>query len=1018
MKHSRKKTVLVIIMAMCLSVGSTAVIQAEGINSMSDESSDPVLAAADLGTVKLDNIPDLTPLQWSSSDDSEYHLSGGGEASIHVPNFGATGSNMEGDPIVIAVIDSAIDFTNPDLASVAYTFTPEQQKALGCDEHGFNATIQSEDGLLNNPDYENHGTHCAGIIGAAWDGKGISGVASNVRLISVQNYTEDGLTSLSNAMRAFDFIDRANEAGCGISLVSCSWTVLQANESLNAMIQYLGEKWGIVTMIAAGNDETDLSLSDPNIGALYNNPYAVIVGATDSVGNLAPYSSYGKQIVPLAAPGSGILSTVCTEESRCEYFADAVPESNKLYEGFEEEAALVTAELASNGEEELVALETGTITDDSYFSGSHSLKINLDPENAAEKEDSYCTYWITLNLGDLSESDIQPGDYLGFTCGGSRDFMVSSVDYWDPVSMTYEVLEPENINTLSFSNSWVNCNVPLPELTDPKDVAFSITVIAQEEMDSVYLDSVGIGTEKVPYSIYDGTSMATPAVTGFAAVIKASHPDLSGAELADFIKASVRPMESLSEGLQSGGMIDFLVAESAGTSQEAYSPVIHQVEAAGKTVTIHGIHFGENGSVEISRYIAGKEPEVQSAAVEKWTDDCVTVKLDTEFDGIMQAELHNSTGGMDTAVQFVSKRDQIYEEDLPIDLELGEVFAFDAPGDWETAGPLVALDRQLYYLPAVTKVELMPAFKTLKCYDITDKTWSDLPELPEWLSHISAAVCGGKIYVKGLTMTMITEDTACYAEEPEARIYVFDPSDESWAAASAEGVLEADTLAGDNDQLLLVGSEYTELVEDAEASEDAGTIDESDASEEGPTDDSQDAETDDADETAEYELLPATVRLYDPDTGAGTVICQLEGELIRPSVAVKDGVICTYDSYTGSVERASDGKSELLEDAFSDFLPDITLNESEVSWIMKRNGVLLPVSNGFLLLGPEARDGSGDSFLLSDEDTVFTPYAKRMSDSTVFYPAAACCDGKIYVIGSTLFEADQRFFRATTFVGE
>ena len=969
MRHSRKNTVLAFILTMCLAVGFPAVIPA-------DESPDSAPASSDQESVRLNNISDLTPLQWSSSDASEYHLAGCDNSSIHVPNFGPTGSNMEGEPVVIAVIDTPIDFTNPDIAPVAYTFTPEQQKALGCDVHGFNATIQSGDGLLTNSDHASHGTHCAGIIGAAWDGQGISGVASNVRLISVQNCTEDGLTSLTNAMRAFDFIDRANEAGCGISLVSCSWNMLQANENLNAMIQYLGEKWGIVTIIAAGNEEADLALSDPDTGALYQNPYAVIVGATDCSGNLAAYSCYGKQIVDLAAPGSGILSTVCTEESECEYFADAVPESNKLYEGFEGEEVKVTAELASNGEEKMESIETGTITDDSHFSGSHSLKINLDPENAAGTEDSSYIYWITLNLGDLSEADIQPGDYFGFTYGGRGSFVINSVDYWNPVSEEYEILVPKTTYSYSYSDSWVNCYVQLPELADPTDTVFSLTLVTDENLDAVYLDAVGIGTQKVPYSIYNGTSMAAPAVTGVAAVIKSAHPDLSGAELADSVKSSVRPMASLSDSLQSGGMIDFLAADQ---DAKIYSPVIHQVEAAGKTVTIKGVHFGENGNALLSRYIAGNEPEKVNAAVEKWADDCVTLSLDSEFDGILQAELQNSAGGKDTAVQFVSKRNQIYEEALPIDQDLGELFVFDAAGDWETSGPLIGMDGRLYYLPAVTKVELTPAHKILKCYDITDQTWSELPELPEWLSYVSAAACNGKIYVMGLTMTPVAEDTFYNATEPEARIYVFDPSDQSWTAAPTEGVLKTDTLAGDNDQLFLVGSGSSK------------------------------------DEASESVLLPATVRPYNPDTGAGEPICTLAEELIWPAVAVKDGIICTYDPYTGIVERVRDGKSELLEDAFSEYIPEIAANETQYYWLPKRTGVLLPISDGFLLVGPAARDGSGDSFLLSDEETVFTPYEKRMSDSKVFYPAAASFDGKVYVIGSTLFEPNQRFFRATSF---
>ena len=137
--------------------------------------------------------------------------------------------------------------------------------------------------------------------------------------------------------------------------------------------------------------------------------------------------------------------------------------------------------------------------------------------------------------------------------------------------------------------------------------------------------------------------------------------------------------------------------------------------------------------------------------------------------------------------------------------------------------------------------------------------------------------------------------------------------------------------------------------------------------------------------------------------------------MTQPSVAAKDGVICIYDPYTGNVERVRDGKSELLEGAFFEFLPEIASNESEYSWLPKRSGVLLPVSGGFLLVGPEAANGSGDSFLLRDEETVFTAYAKRVSDSKVFFPAAASVDGKVYVIGSTLFEPNQKIFRATAF---
>ena len=955
----RKKIIYLVIIALCLTAGVLAV----KFLNRTPEKPQP-------STGQAYNISDLTPQQWGNSDASECRIGEDKNISIHVPGFGPTGSNMEGDPVVVAVIDSSIDFTNPDLAPTAYTFTPEQQKKLGCDEHGFNATIESEDGILKNPLLENHGTHCAGIIGAVWDGKGVSGVASNVRLVSVQNYSENELTSLTNAMRAFDFIDRANEAGCGISLINCSWTMLQANENLDAMVRYLGEKWGIVTVFAAGNDEADLSICNAQTGALYKNPYAIIVGATDNSDNLAPYSCYSKQIVNLAAPGSGILSTFCTDPTTCEYFADAVPESNKLYEGFEDTEQKIKADLTVNGKDKLKSVGTGEIADDAHFSGKHSLKINLDPKYAAENEDSELTYWITLNLGDISDLNVSPGDYLGFALGGNGSFYVSSLDYFDPVKKEYKSLTPEGSGTYCFGESWVNCYVQLPELADPKDVDFSISITADKETDSVYFDAVGIGTEKVPYGFISGTSMAAPAVTGFAAVMKAEHPELSGKELADLVKASVRPVKDLEKSMKSGGVIDF---------QAAKSPVIDELKISGKTVTLTGSYFGKPGSVSLRRYIAGKETPEQKADVKEWTEERVVLSLESEFDGILQAELRNSEGAMDTAVQFISKGDQIYEEELPVEQDLGELTAFDAPGDFETLGPLTALGDRLYYLPAVTKVEMMPAHKTLKCYDIAKKSWLELPELPEWLSHVSATACGGKIYVKGSSMTLVAEDTAAYPEkDAKARVYVFDPEEESWESVSAEGVLNTDTLAGDDKQMILVGSTFSDSKED-----------------EDPV------------------LLPATVRMYDPGKGAGAEVCKLHQDLVWPAVAINDDMICTYDQYTGSVERIRHGKSEFLEGVLEEYLPKAVPYETEECWLYQRNGVLLPVKGGFLLIGPAAEDGSGDSFLLRDEETVFTPCKKRMSDAKVFYPAAVSLNGKIYAIGSTIFESECKFFRAT-----
>ena len=115
-----------------------------------------------------ERIADLTDLQWSSIATTQMGPDWP-DSSARVPDFGGTGSNMEGEPVIVAVIDQPVDYTNPDLAPVMYRFSEAQQQTLGCGEYGYNATWQSrEDELVFFPGGD-HGTHCAGIIGAAWD---------------------------------------------------------------------------------------------------------------------------------------------------------------------------------------------------------------------------------------------------------------------------------------------------------------------------------------------------------------------------------------------------------------------------------------------------------------------------------------------------------------------------------------------------------------------------------------------------------------------------------------------------------------------------------------------------------------------------------------------------------------------------------------------------------------------------------------------------------------------------------
>ena len=922
-------------------------------------------------TVRTENIADLTGLQWGNQDSGSLHLEGNENTSMHVPEYGATGSNMSGDPVVVAVFDDALDYQNPDLTNVIYRFSPQQQAVLGCGEWGYNATMQSTDGVPVYFDGQYHGSHCGGIIGAEWDGKGLSGVASNVELVSVQILVEDGLTSLVNCLRGFDFIDRANEAGCNISLLSCSFAMIQESRAMDAAIRALGEKWGVVCIMAAGNDDRELSIIGETPGTLLDNPYAVIVAATDSSGEKAPYSNFGKTTVDLGAPGSGILSTVTLAQSQ--YFPDAVPDTNKFYEGFEGETSQVQVTQVSQENEPAAAVVS--VTEASRFSGEHGLKVELDP--SCELQDlgfgDIYNLCLQMDFGDVSAMGVGPGDLLGFAVGSKGFIQIGNANYTDAVTGDNATLMRE-FNATSNANSWINIYYTVPENIDLTHFQITANLVVSQGTDTVYLDSFGFGTEKVPYAFLDGTSMAAPGVCGAAAVLKAANPGLKGEELVSVIKSTVCQTEGLSELTKTGGRLDF-----EAQAERAEAPVIQELSVSGQTVRISGSGFSDSGTVRVTKEVAGKDPEEWPAEVSSWTDSLVELSFGEEFTGVMQVVLENSGGEQDAAIRFISKSGNIYEEDLPFETDTGEPFVFDAPGDLETNGPLVGLEDQLYYLPPVMMVEGTNAYRSMFCYDISDQTWQELPELPEWLQYLSAVMYEGKIVVKGSSMETGPDGSPYSAMDSEVKIYVYDPGEKSWSAASSEGVDALDSIANMEGQLILAGGGGLEW--DEAAGEDVDK--------------------------------PATVRTYDLETGAGEHLADLHRMLFRPQVVAKDGILYVLDLNSYTIERVENGTSQVLENALPEYLGTGYRSIKDELEGTERDGVLVPVSEGVVFAGPAAADGSGDTFLLRDGSDKFEPYEKRMSDCKASFVAAASYRGRLYALGCALYEPEQRFFRAT-----
>jgi subtilisin family serine protease len=208
---------------------------------------------------------------------------------------------------VVAVIDTGVNYNEPDLVKNIYVNEAELNGQPGVDDdgngfiddvHGWDFAAKDNDPM----DVYGHGTHVSGTIGAsANDGVGITGVAWNVRILPVRFLGDDGGGSLADAVSSIDYATLMK-----VNIMSNSWGGGGFSQALMDSITHAKDA-GILFVAAAGNSGTNLDNS-PEYPASYQVDNVISVAAIDATGRLANFSNYGRNSVHLAAPGVGIVS--------------------------------------------------------------------------------------------------------------------------------------------------------------------------------------------------------------------------------------------------------------------------------------------------------------------------------------------------------------------------------------------------------------------------------------------------------------------------------------------------------------------------------------------------------------------------------------------------------------------------------------------------------------------------------------------------------------------------------------
>lgn len=210
--------------------------------------------------------------------------------------------------VVVALIDTGVDYDHVDLQPNIHLNSAETPGNLIDDDgNGFIDDYYGYDFVNTDGaprDDNEHGSHCAGIVGARGNnGAGVVGANWEVGILAVKVADADGNAYLSDIAAGIEYaVDR------GASVLSISLAASVSSSALNNAIQY-AKTQDVLIVAAAGNESTNND-EVPSYPASSPSSNVVSVAATNSRDALASFSNFGATSVDLAAPGVNILSTV------------------------------------------------------------------------------------------------------------------------------------------------------------------------------------------------------------------------------------------------------------------------------------------------------------------------------------------------------------------------------------------------------------------------------------------------------------------------------------------------------------------------------------------------------------------------------------------------------------------------------------------------------------------------------------------------------------------------------------
>ena len=730
--------------------------------------------------------------------------------------------STEKDTPVVAIIDSGVDYTHPDLKDKMWV-NPYQNKLKGV--HGFDFTGTIDDG--EPMDDAGHGTHCAGIIGATRNNnEGVSGVADNVKIMALKFLTSSGMGTTEDAVSAYNYIYNAMKLGVNVVAINNSWGSNENSKILLNIINKVG-KAGAVSVCAAGNDGTDFDAEEEYTGendgddddgemifkkdifddddeeespytypACYDSKYIISVAATGEDGTVADYSNYGKNSVDIAAPGSDILSTVsynCFLPTI--YSQEEINEKCQKYITKDFKANVVDLSSNQSGESATIS-ETNTGYDDGLGD-----KNCLQTDFTVDKGGTYAIE-IPYTLNSKSTNSIHTS--LMFNIAKAPDYtedpdllMSQGICFGDfGINEKYTVDDVMSKNlAYAFemsSKDWVHIDTtnlaPKNEAGERKLVVLLVVESSGEY--TIKLDNIGFskGTDNEEesfgkYDIYSGTSMATPCVTGSIALIKDKYSDLTTEQLIEKATDTVNQNSLVDEKTKSNGVL----------SLDKYGSVIPKVDSwtsSGNKTIVKGLGFENINKITVN------DKEIKNYTA---TKNQITINDNSYFGGECKLKIYSKDGyGCYSNIFLKGTR---YSDNGLMDSET--IYSYDLISDGKYLYNTDDNNNIVRY--SINKKGVLGINKTISFKNVLDNRYKDITNGSSSLVSTSSPVYyNGKIYM--VADYYLTPEQSRKFYMKECALLTYDVNTCKYTVKDIEGIgLTDQTLAFYNKEMYLIG---------------------------------------------------------------------------------------------------------------------------------------------------------------------------------------------------------------------